>query len=336
MRRLLAIVILAAAPCILPAQTITEADIPVVQEIQTTILDLVTKAVNNFESQRGAEAFRDSSMVMYEATPTDAMHAQNYYITYANKNQKSYYMNYYTDEHDELLAMTAFLTMNAFAGEKWKTEAVPHEAGSKVTDLYCAGVKLGRMQVFEKDKAVAISVGFFTDPGDAETTDKTSSAPAASAASDAGNGADHFKSIDQRMADIHAGLMERHGAPIKHAEEIVSFSEGRYSEIITYGMLAYYYSGFKRYFISPTLYSKKYPIPFGARFTYQLVDSKNNVVNQQTKSGTDLECYFDIPEDGDYTIQAAYDFNECAGCADVSGIRVQFGLYSQDFDRKQP
>ena len=156
-----------------------------------------------------------------------------------------------------------------------------------------------------------------------------------SSASTSADGPDHFKSIAQRMADINAGKMERHGSPIKHAERIVNLANGQYSEIIKYGMMGYYYSGFKRYFISPTLYSKKYPIPFGARFIYQLVNSKNELLSTQDKYGNDLECYFDIPEDGDYTIQVAYDFSGCAGCQQVSGLRIQFGLYSQDFDKKQ-
>ncbi len=138
---------------------------------------------------------------------------------------------------------------------------------------------------------------------------------------------------EKRMADIKAGKVT-HGAPIKHAERVTNFSEGRYSEIITWGMMGSFYSGFKRYFISPTLYSKKYPIPFGARFTYQLVNSKKEVISEQVKYGNDLECYFDVPTDGDYTIQAAYDFDGCTGCNDVSAIRVMFGLYSLDFTNK--
>jgi hypothetical protein len=139
--------------------------------------------------------------------------------------------------------------------------------------------------------------------------------------------------VDKRMATIHEGKTT-HGAPIKHTSNIVNFAQGSFSKIVTWGMMGSFYSGFKRYFISPTLYSKKYPIPFGARFTYELVDSNNQLVNRQVKYGNDLECYFDVPKDGDYTIQAAYDFDGCASCRPVSGIRMEFALYSLDFTIK--
>lgn len=329
------LIFFAIAPCRGFTQNAAEADMPAIKEIQTTILTLVTKAALNYSDMQGAEVFKDSSIIMYNATATPAMHAQQYYITYVKSNKKNYYMSYYTTSHDMAIATTAALTMNAFAGDKWVTKPVEsNDKNVSITDIYCAGVKLGRLHLNKKENSLALSIGFFSDPNTATTEAKKPETTTTQGS--AGNAdADHFKSIAQRMADINAGKMERHGDPIKHAERIVNLVQGSYSVIIKYGMIGYYYSGFKRYFVSPTLYSKKYPLPFGARFIYQLINSKNELLSTQEKYGNDLECYFDIPEDGDYTIQVAYDFHGCAGCREVSGIRVQFGLYSQDFDRKQ-
>ena len=62
--KLLLIAVLIYLPFMTRAQEFTEADIPAVKEIQTTILDLMVKAVSNFENMRGAEVVKEENMII--------------------------------------------------------------------------------------------------------------------------------------------------------------------------------------------------------------------------------------------------------------------------------
>lgn len=147
------------------AQDFTEADVPVVKEIQTTILDLLVKAVSDFEAQKGAEVLKKEDFAMYSASPEKGMHASDYYITHVNKNNKQYYMSWYTDAHAQLLVTTAVITMYAYGGDKWK--AVPDEVTDSMihnTSLYCGDQKVGLLRVDLRAKAIAFTVGFYNSP----------------------------------------------------------------------------------------------------------------------------------------------------------------------------
>ena len=167
-------------PFLTRAQEFTEADIPTVKEIQTNILDLMVKAVSNFDDMRGAEVLKKDDFTMYSATATPGMHASDYYLTYVNKNSKSYYMSWYTDPHAQLLVTTAVMTMYAYGGDKWKAVAdADTDPDVHTTSLYCADVKIGTLRVDIKAKAIAFSVGFFSQPG-AAAAPAPKPAPAAS------------------------------------------------------------------------------------------------------------------------------------------------------------
>ena len=146
---------------------------------------------------------------------------------------------------------------------------------------------------------------------------------------------DRFKDIFQRPKDINSGYVERYGGPIFHSVQIVDMRLKEFAQVAKYDMLSYYYSGFKRYFITPTLYSKKYPVPFGVSIYYEVINSKGETESAGTQSGNDLEFVFDPPIDGIYTIRAKYNFNDCINCRQEDHLRLEFKLYSQDFDRKQ-
>ncbi|MEO5943830.1 MAG: hypothetical protein ABIP30_13215 [Ferruginibacter sp.] len=147
------------------AQDLTEADVPVVKEIQITILDLLLKAASDYEAQRGTEILKKEDFAMYSATPENGMHASEYYITHVNKNNKQYYMSWYTDPHAQLLITTAVMTMYAYGGEKWKT--VPDEVTDSMihnTSLYCGDQKVGLLRIDLGAKAIAFTVGFYNSP----------------------------------------------------------------------------------------------------------------------------------------------------------------------------
>ncbi len=121
------------------------------------------------------------------------------------------------------------------------------------------------------------------------------------------------------------------GIFVTHSVKAVGLAMGRYSEVFKADMIAHLANGYKRYFVDVTRYSKKYPVPVGVSIFYQLVNDKNQVVDQQVKIGSE-ECYFMLDLEGTYTIQVAYDFHDCYGdCNKVEYAKMQFTLNSQDF-----
>lgn len=282
----------------------------------TQLHALLQSAKNNFQNDIGKKIDEDASTktIYYEtlksseAAETFIVHqatGQNMYvITYDGKGDKIAKMipivNQYIDELNNMVKS------GNYSGEDYKDKN-----GKDVTDVKD---KAGNL-VLRYASNTATQTIYLYGFANALEQDK------------------ELSETEKRMVDIKAGKFT-HGAAVKLADRVTNFSVGRFSEVITWGMMGTSNSGFKRYFISPTLYSKKYPVPFGARFVYQLVNSKKELVSEQIKYGNELECYFDVPTDGDYTIQAAYDFDGCTGCNTVSAIRVMFGLYSLEFTKK--
>ena len=121
------------------------------------------------------------------------------------------------------------------------------------------------------------------------------------------------------------------GMFVSHSVNNLNMALGQYSVVFKTDMIAKLANGYKRYFVDVTRYSKKFPVPVGVSIFYQLINDKNQVVDQQVKIGAE-ECYFNLDLEGTYTIQVAYDFHDCYGdCNKVESATMQFTLNSQDF-----
>lgn len=140
--------------------------------------------------------------------------------------------------------------------------------------------------------------------------------------------------VAKRIADMNSGKAAR-GPNITHAAQTVNFARDRYSVIMNWRMLSSYATGFKRYYIVAGAGGKKYPLPFGVHITFEFVNSKGELVKRQSVGGYDLEGSFDAPEDGEYTIQAKYDFEGCINCRQEEYARMTFTLLSIDYTYKQ-
>lgn len=122
---------------------------------------------------------------------------------------------------------------------------------------------------------------------------------------------------------------------ITNAVKDVYLSLGQYSVVFNSDMIGKLVLGYKKYSVSVDFYKygKQYHLPSGSSFFYQLINDKNQVVNQQViQSGiTSNSCDFDTVADGKYTIQIAYDYHNCADCEKLNALKLQAKLYSFDF-----
>jgi hypothetical protein len=144
-------------------------------------------------------------------------------------------------------------------------------------------------------------------------------------------GANGVIPVEKRLADMHAGLTTG-GPNITHAERTVNLAFGSYSIVVAnWPMLASFATGFKQYYIVAGAGGKKYPVPFGIRITFEFINSKGELVDRKSVSGYNLEGVLNPPTDGDYTIQARYDFEGCINCEQPEGIRLTFTLLSRDY-----
>ena len=126
------------------------------------------------------------------------------------------------------------------------------------------------------------------------------------------------------------------GDLITHSIKDMNLSMGSYSVAFTQDMLGTLPQGYKKYYVSVDLikYAKKYHAPSGTSFFYQLINDKNEVVNQQIIQSdiTSNACYFEVVPEGKYTIQIAYDYHTCLGdCEKLEGLKLQVRLCSYDY-----
>jgi hypothetical protein len=144
-------------------------------------------------------------------------------------------------------------------------------------------------------------------------------------------GANGVIPVSKRIADLN-GNMVTQAARVTHSEKNVSLAKGYYSVVISnWKMLSSFSNGFKEYILVADAGGKKYPLPFGIRITFEFIDSKGNLVTRQTVKGYDLTGVFHAPVDGEYTIQAKYDFEGCINCDQISATSLKFSFISLDY-----
>gem|GEM_PF-1600329 len=144
-------------------------------------------------------------------------------------------------------------------------------------------------------------------------------------------GANGVIPVDRRIADMRAGRTTG-GEPITHTVKTVNLAFGRYSIVVAdWPMLASFAKGFKQYYIIAGAGGKKFPVPFAVHITFEFINSKGELISRQSVGGYDLEGVLNPPTDGNYTIQAKYDFEGCIGCEKIEGIRLNFTLMSRDY-----
>lgn len=162
MKKLIVQVLMAILPIAGFAQNASKVDAAKAKEIQTAVTDLLAKADNNFDGMRGAEVTKGETFVMYMATAEPKMYAQSYYMTYAAKNKRNFYMAYYTTPQDIAVAKVAIMDMPKSAGDKWKIEPVKSDDNTVNTSyLYHDGVRVVQIREDLKAKAFSISIGLF-------------------------------------------------------------------------------------------------------------------------------------------------------------------------------
>lgn len=126
----------------------------------------------------------------------------------------------------------------------------------------------------------------------------------------------------------------REGMFISHSKKKFYLSEGQYSEVFKTDMIGKLANGYKKYSVCIDVdkYAKKYHIPAGVSFFFQLINDKNQVVNQQVKTQYDGCCDFDVIPDGTYTIQIAYDYHTCLGdCEKINPLTLEIQLISYNY-----
>lgn len=156
------LIIFAIIPCCTNAQKFSAEDLAKSKEINATIVELLSKATSNFEGMRGEEVAREATFSMYKATATPKMYAQDYYITLANSNNRSYYMAWYSTQHEIDLAIASIMDMPKYDGEKWKIVLDKNDDKNiNAAFLYYNGAKVGKLREDVKGKTFSFSIGLF-------------------------------------------------------------------------------------------------------------------------------------------------------------------------------
>lgn len=140
----------------------------------------------------------------------------------------------------------------------------------------------------------------------------------------------HVKALKASSTKVYTTEVEA-GDLITHSVKDIYLSMGQYSVVFSTDMIGTFAKGYKKYFvcIDADKYAKKYHNPFGVSYFYQLINDKNQVVNQQV---TGTCCYFDVLPEGKYTIQIAYDYHTCLGdCEKLNPLKLKISLYSNDY-----
>lgn len=144
------------------AQHFSGDDLAKSKEIEATVIELLSKAAGNFEGMRGKEVAKAETYMMYEATATPKMYAQNYYITYANANSRNFYMAYYTTPHAIDLAIASIMGMPEYGGKAWTIKKeVTGEKNINKAFLYYNGTKVGMLREDLEAKALSFSIGYY-------------------------------------------------------------------------------------------------------------------------------------------------------------------------------
>jgi len=147
---------------------------------------------------------------------------------------------------------------------------------------------------------------------------------------------EHVKALHASSTKVYTTEVEM-GNNITHVVKDIYLAEGKYSEVFNTDIIGTLAQGYKKYFVcvNAEKFAKKYHIPFGVSYFFQLINDKNQVVNQQIKQSSlrgGACCNFEILPDGKYTIQVAYDYhNVSSGGERLNALKLEFTLYSNDF-----
>ena len=151
-------------------QSITEADLAKIKEINTNIANIVIRSPLGFKDLEGALRQNDNGTMIYDAKEIAGMHAQQYFVTEVPAKNRNVYMSYYTSAADIVLVTAAVLAEPAFAGNSWTLRKMPAQTeGETNEDILLAGVKVGNLDLRTKEKTAVLSLGFYEDPRAAVT-----------------------------------------------------------------------------------------------------------------------------------------------------------------------
>jgi len=147
---------------------------------------------------------------------------------------------------------------------------------------------------------------------------------------------EHVKALHASSTKVYTTEVEM-GNNITHAVKDIYLADGKYSEVFNTDMIGTLAQGYKKYFVcvNSLKFAKRYHEPLGVSYFFQLINDKNQVVNQQIEESSSMGnacCNFEILPDGKYTIQVAYDYhNVSSGGERLNALKLEFTLYSNDF-----
>ncbi len=139
------------------AQQLSKTDLQIVKDVQKGIATINAKSDGGFKDLiiNGVVA-KDTDVILYDALPTELLHAGKYSIlNYFNQKKNIYTCTYY-NSHDVMLAEKAMEEMSYRLGSNWKLMAITSDQKDYTTNYlyydkrwvaYCEKPKDGKTMV---------------------------------------------------------------------------------------------------------------------------------------------------------------------------------------------
>ena len=145
------------------AQTFSKEDKIKIKDIGISVIDLIALAPKNFEGMWWEEYDKNTTNIMYKATATPKMHAEEYYIAYIPKNKRNYYVACYKTRHSNDIGIVSIVRL---ADVDSKFKFVMDKVNEKDTvsgTLYFDEAKVGRMILYSKIDLLTFTVRLYDD-----------------------------------------------------------------------------------------------------------------------------------------------------------------------------